>query len=95
LTDILLGDSYILQAVITDLNGKPVIPTSQVARLYDPDHILKGTDAAPALKSAGTYWATFSIPIDGRGGVWEIVWAVNSSGIIDSEKFYFKVGGNP
>lgn len=95
MTDVLLGDDYILQATITDINGNPVTPTSQVADLYDPNQVLKDTDNAPTPKGSGIYWAYLDIPVDGIVGIWEVVWTINVSGIIDSEKHYFKVKSNP
>ena len=93
--NIFLGDTYILQATLTDTNDAPVTPDSQSAKLYDPNLSLKDHDDAPVLQSAGTYWATLNIPTNGKSGIWTIIWTINITGITDSEKHHFKVKSNP
>ena len=98
MTDVILGDNYIVQAVLTDIYDVPVTPDTQSVKLYDPNHVLKATVVAPALQSAGVYWATFAIPTAGAGGVagiWEIVWQITKTGLVDSEKFWVKVIATP
>ena len=89
-----LGDTFEVDAVITDYDGSTLTPDDQSVTLYDPAGTLRDTDDTPS-GTAPNYTATLTALKTADAGPWQVAWWVEKGGEEKTELLDIYVGEIP
>lgn len=84
-----IGDTFWIEATITDKNGAHVAPDSQTVTLKGSRCNVTSTTINRV--GAGKYEAELTIPTTAASGLYTIIWVVQVNGKQETEKYYFTV----
>jgi len=79
-----------IRNAVTDFDGDPIAPDSQIIQIFKPDGTQSGADMVAPTPDVdlGSYYQDFDLPAAGPSGFWRAVWKVtiaakNGYGIIE------------
>ena len=75
-----LGETFRVNATITDLDGTPVTAGVNLIELYEPDSTLNQSSAAPTHIGAGVWTQNFTTAAADPVGSWVVVWTITAGG---------------
>ena len=91
--DIIIGgNSFRVDAIITDYDGTPWDPTTQSIQLYTPAGVASGAAlTAPTKVGIGSYTQEITLPAT-PSGRWKVRWScVSGTAKVSSSDIYFDV----
>lgn len=90
-----LGDTFRIQATLTDYDDSALTPDSQEVKLYDPSGTERDSDSSPTSEGGGVYYVDLTIAVAGGKGNWKVVWKVTVSSVDKFEEYVFFVDEAP
>ena len=77
-----IGETFRVNATLTDLAGTPIVAGVNSISLYNPNNSLNQTSIAPTNVGGGVWWVNFTTQATDDYGNYLVVWKNTSGAVI-------------